>query len=125
MFYALKVFPKLAYFVGFRYLCESDKQQGQQLQIELRPEIAAGIYSNFALIAHSNTEFVLDFASMLPGLPKVQVGSRVIMAPEHAKRLLAALQENIVNYEREFGKIEIPNQQPRTIAPFGDGMGQA
>lgn len=49
----------------------------------------------------------------------------MIMAPEHAKRLLAALQENIVNYEREFGKIEIPNQQPRTIAPFGDGMGQA
>ena len=99
---------------------QPDNQQGQQLQIELRPEIAAGIYSNFALIAHSNTEFVLDFAS-----PKVQVGSRVIMAPEHAKRLLAALQENIVNYEREFGKIEIPNQQPRTIAPFGDGMGQA
>ena len=93
---------------------QPDNQQGQQLQIELRPEIAAGIYSNFALIAHSNTE-----------LPKVQVGSRVIMAPEHAKRLLAALQENIVNYEREFGKIEIPNQQPRTIAPFGDGMGQA
>ncbi len=104
---------------------QPDNQQGQQLQIELRPEIAAGIYSNFVLIAHSNTEFVLDFASMLPGLPKVQVGSRVIMAPEHAKRLLAALQENIVNYEREFGKIEIPNQQPRTIAPFGDGMGQA
>lgn len=56
---------------------------------------------------------------MLPGLQKAQVASRVIIAPEHAKRLLAALSENVMRYEQEFGKIELPNQQPRTATPFG------
>ena len=95
------------------------KQQG--LQIELTPDKAQGEYANFAIITHSSSDFIIDFARVLPGLPKSQVKSRVILAPEHAKRLLAALQENIVRYEREFGGIKIPQQAPRTIAPFPTG----
>ncbi|MBR1505805.1 MAG: DUF3467 domain-containing protein [Prevotella sp.] len=102
----------------------NNKQQGQ-LQIELPQEIAQGEYANFAIITHSSSDFVIDFARVLPGVPKTQVKSRVILAPEHAKRLLGALQENIVRYEREFGPIKIPNQEPRTIAPFPVGKGEA
>ena len=106
-----------------------NKQQGQ-LQIELPQETAQGEYANFAIITHSSSDFVLDFARILPGVPKAQVKSRVILAPEHAKRLLMALQENIVRYEREFGQIKMPTQQqqqagPRTIAPFNVGKGEA
>jgi hypothetical protein len=103
---------------------DNNKQQNQ-LQIELPQEVAQGQYANFAIITHSSSDFVIDFARVLPGLPKSQVKSRVILAPEHAKRLLAALQENIVRYEREFGPIKIPNQEPRTIAPFHVGKGEA
>ena len=93
-----------------------------QLQIELPQEVSQGEYANFAIITHSSSDFIIDFARVLPGLPTAQVKSRVILAPEHAKRLLAALQENIVRYEREFGAIKIPNQEPRTIAPFPTGQ---
>ena len=93
-----------------------------QLQVELPQEVAQGEYANFAIITHSSSDFIIDFARVLPGLPKAQVKSRVILAPEHAKRLLAALQENIVRYEREFGAIKIPNKESRTIAPFPVGQ---
>ena len=65
----------------------NQKPQQQGLQIDLSPEVSKGIYSNFAIISHSKNEFVADFAMLLPGMPKAQVGSRVILAPEHAKRL--------------------------------------
>ena len=103
----------------------NQKPQQQQLQLNLRPEIARGEYSNLALITHSHTDFILDFARHLPGMQQPEVCSRVIMAPEHAKRLLAALQENIMRYEREFGAIKIPQQEPRTISPFPTGKGEA
>ncbi len=101
-----------------------NNQQGQ-LQIELPKEMAQGQYSNFAIITHSSSEFIVDFACMLPGVPKAQVNSRVILAPEHAKRLLMALQENIIRYENEHGQIKLPNQQPRTISPFKVSEGEA
>ena len=100
-----------------------NKQQG--LQIELVPDVAQGEYANFAIITHSSSDFIIDFARILPGVPKAQVKSRIILAPEHAKRLLQALQENIVRYERAFGQIKIPNQQPRTATPFNIGHGEA
>ena len=102
---------------------QNNNQQG--LQMELPQEGAQGQYANFAVITHSSSDFVLDFARILPGVPKAQVKSRVILAPEHAKRLLIALQDNIMRYEAQFGKIQIPNQQPRTIAPFGNGKPEA
>ena len=99
-----------------------EKNNPQGFQLELRPEIAQGEYANLALITHSSSDFIIDFARMLPGIAKPQVRSRVIMAPEHAKRLLMALQENIYKYEQQFGKIQLPGQpQGRTIAPFGTG----
>lgn len=99
--------------------------QNNQLQIELSQEVAQGEYANFAIITHSSSDFIVDFARVLPGVPKAQVKSRVILAPEHAKRLLGALQENIIRYEREFGPIKIPQQEPKTVAPFAVGKGEA
>ena len=107
-------------------MADNNQNKNQQgLQMELPQEVAQGQYANFAVITHSSSDFVLDFARILPGVPKAQVKSRVILAPEHAKRLLIALQDNIMRYEAQFGKIQIPNQQPRTIAPFGNGKPEA
>lgn len=103
---------------------ENENKQGQY-QIEIPAEIAQGEYANFAIITHSSSDFILDFARILPGVPKTQVNSRIILAPEHAKRLLIALQENLVRYEREFGPVKIPNKEPRTIAPFNTNKGEA
>jgi hypothetical protein len=99
---------------------ENNKKQGQ-IDIELTPDMASGVYSNLQLVQHSQTEFVLDFIQMMPGVPKPQVKSRVILAPMHAKKLLAALQDNINRYERMNGKISesthnIPYEQ---INPMG------
>lgn len=110
----------------FLQIMENGKNNnGNQLQIEIPQDLAGGIYSNLAIITHSSSEFIIDFASLLPGVPKPTVRSRIIMNPEHAKRLLGALQENIVKYEKEFGKINFPSNSPRTIAPFGPVKGDA
>lgn len=79
----------------------------QKIDLEISPETARGNYSNLAVITHSASEFILDFAENVPGLPKTVVGCRVIMTPDHAKRLLAALNENIAKYERQFGEIRL------------------
>ena len=104
---------------------DNNNEKNGGLQLELPQTITQGEYANFAIITHSGSDFIIDFARVLPGLPKAQVKSRVILAPEHAKRLLAALQENIMRYEKEFGTIRIPNQEPRTIAPFDLSKGEA
>jgi len=72
-----------------------------EIQIELTDEIAQGIYSNLAVIAHSSSEFILDFIRVVPGLPKAKVKSRIILTPDNAKRLLFALQDNINKYEEQ------------------------
>ena len=82
-------------------------EEKKELSINLKPEIASGKYSNLALITHSKNEFILDFAAMLPGIPQPEVVSRLIMNPEHAKRLLLALQDNIAKYEHQFGVISL------------------
>ena len=74
---------------------DNNKNNQNQFQMGINPEVAEGIYSNLALITHSSSDFILDFACALPGMPQPQIKSRVIMAPEHAKRLLQALQSNI------------------------------
>jgi hypothetical protein len=106
-----------------KYDMENDKNEG--FQIELTPDVAQGVYANLAIITHSSSEFVMDYVRVLPGVPKAQVKSRVILAPEHAKRLLFALQENIAKYEKTFGTIRLPQQEPRTAAPFSGGEGEA
>ncbi|MBS7409221.1 MAG: DUF3467 domain-containing protein [Alloprevotella sp.] len=107
-----------------------NQNKDNQLQIELSPEVAEGTYANLAIITHSSAEFVVDFIRMLPGLPKANVKSRVVLAPEHAKRLLFALQDNIVKYEKAFGTINLPgvpaaNNDDRTATPFGIAEGKA
>ncbi len=89
-----------------------DKKKTPSLEIELKESVAEGIYSNMSLLSHSSSEFVLDFISLLPGVHKAQVRSRVIMAPEHAKRLLHILRDNINRYEANFGEIEIKRVDP-------------
>ena len=104
------------------------KPQENGLQIELTPQVAEGKYTNLALLSHSHAEFIMDFARVMPGMPKAPVVSRLILAPEHAKRLLIALQDNIMKYERQFGAIVLPEQQGgggRTATPFGMPEGQA
>ena len=86
----------------------------KQLNLEIRPDIAGGQYSNLALITHSHSEFILDFAQMLPAMPKPQVCSRIIMTPEHAKRLMNALVDNINKYEAHYGPIQLDNQAPKS-----------
>ena len=81
-----------------------------QLQIELKEDIAEGIYSNLAIIAHSTSEFVFDFVRMMPGVNKAKVKSRIVMTPEHAKRLAMALQDNLMRYEAQFGEIRMPER---------------
>ncbi|HJA98820.1 MAG TPA: DUF3467 domain-containing protein [Candidatus Alistipes avicola] len=91
------------------------------IDVDLSEEIAQGNYINLAIIAHSTSEFIIDFASVLPGLPKAKVKSRIIMTPEHAKRLLISLQENITRYESSMGKIEIPTPQRQSPGDFSHG----
>ena len=87
-----------------------DKEE-RQINIELKPEVARCSYSNLAIITHSRSEFILDFATILPGLPKPEVQSRIVMAPEHCKRLLNALVDNISKYEAQFGQIAMEGQR--------------
>ena len=89
---------------------DNDNKRQGQLQLELPQDVAQGEYANFAIITHSSSDFVLDFARVLPGVPK---------------RLLSALQENILRYERAFGPIRIPDSKGNAIAPFDINKGQA
>ncbi|HNZ69037.1 MAG: DUF3467 domain-containing protein [Prolixibacteraceae bacterium] len=104
-----------------------NKQQTQQLNIELSEEVAQGIYSNLAVITHSSSEFVLDFVRIMPGIPKANVKSRIILTPEHAKRLLLALQDNLKKYESVHGPIKVSGGVDPRIPPmtFGGPAAQA
>ncbi|MFV0471696.1 MAG: DUF3467 domain-containing protein [Paludibacteraceae bacterium] len=95
--------------------------QENQLNIELSPEVAEGIYSNLAIISHSASEFVVDFIRLMPGTPKANVKSRIILTPEHAKRLLMALQDNITKFEQQNGKIKVSENNPMPPIPMGFG----
>lgn len=98
-----------------------EDQNNNQLQIELTEEVTQGIYSNLAIITHSSSEFVVDFVRVMPGIPKANVKSRVILTPEHAKRLLLALQENIQKYEAVNGSIKNVQGHNPLIPPMSFG----
>lgn len=99
----------------------------QAIDIELSEEIAEGQYSNLAIITHSQSEFIIDFVRILPGIPKGKVKSRIIMTPQHAKRLLFALGENMTKFESTFGNVDIEAGGANTGFPlnFGGMTGQA
>lgn len=101
---------------------KNDKEQ-DPFNIELDEKIAEGMYSNLAIINHSDTEFVLDFVNIMPGVPKAKVKSRIILTPQHAKRLLGAMQDNIVRFESTHGEI-VDTGNPSIPLNFGP-TGQA
>lgn len=106
-------------------MAEKKDNQPGQLNIELSEEIADGIYSNLAIITHSNAEFIIDFIKVLPGTPKAKVKSRIILTPQHAKRLLKAMSDNIAKFESAHGTIE-ETEPPNTIPlNFGGPTAQA
>ena len=91
-----------------------------QINIELKEDIAQGMYSNLAIISHSSSEFVLDFIRIMPGIPKAEVKSRIILTPEHAKRLLLALNENMGKYETVHGMVKVDDRGPGfPMGPLG------
>jgi hypothetical protein len=102
----------------------SQDNNENKLNIELSEEIAEGIYSNLAIISHSNSEFVIDFIKVMPGMPKAKVKSRILMTPEHAKRLLSALQDNINKFEANHGKVKDIEAQGIPLS-FGGPTGEA
>jgi hypothetical protein len=102
-----------------------NQDQGNQINIELSEEMAEGIYANLAMIAHSNTEFVIDFIRLMPGVPKAKVKSRIVMTPEHAVRFLQALKDNVERYQDSFGDIKDMSDMPKIPFNFGGTMGQA
>jgi hypothetical protein len=104
---------------------DDKKQQGQQLNIELSEEVAQGVYSNLAVITHSSSEFVVDFVRIMPGIPKANVKSRIILTPEHAKRLLMALQDNLKKYETMHGPVNVKGGSKMPPLNFGGPTAQA
>ena len=99
-------------------MADQNQNPENQLNIELPEEIAEGVYSNLAIISHSPQEFVIDFVRVMPGLPKAKVKSRVVVTPEHAKRLMKALIDNVKKYESQFGAIN-DKDQPMMPMNFG------
>ena len=91
----------------------------QQINIELTEEIADGTYANLAIITHSFAEFVIDFVNVMPGVPKAKVKSRVVMTPQHAKKLMRALIDNIKRYEAQNGVVK--DQEQNNSLPFSFG----
>lgn len=100
----------------------SENKQNQ-INIELSDEMAEGIYSNLAIITHSNAEFIIDFIKMMPGIPKAKVKSRIILTPQHAKRLANALRENISKFESVHGNIK--DSEPALPFTLGGPTAQA
>ncbi len=99
----------------------------QPIDIELSEEVAEGTYSNLAIITHSQAEFIIDYVRILPGIPKGKVKSRIIMTPQHAKRLLFALGDNMQKFETNFGEVDIEGNGGNNGFPinFGGMTGQA
>lgn len=107
-------------------MAEEKKTNPNQLNIELNEDVAGGVYSNLAVITHSNSEFILDFIRVMPGMPKAQVKSRIILTPQHAKRLMNALNENVNKFEAANGPIrDIKGPDGGLPMNFGGPTGQA
>lgn len=105
-------------------MSEEKKIKKNQINIELNETIAEGVYVNLAMIAYSGSEFVMDFIRLMPGLPKAKVKARIVITPEHAKRLQTVLEENLRKYEDTFGAIKNAEDE-RLPLSFGGSAGEA
>jgi len=103
-------------------MADENKPKQGQINIELDADVAQGIYSNLAIINHSQSEFVIDYVTIMPGVPKSKVKSRIVLTPQHAKRFLKALGENIKRFENAHGEIKESTQAPMPInfGPTGE-----
>tara|TARA_B100000242_G_scaffold73879_1_gene47506 strand:+ start:782 stop:1093 length:312 start_codon:yes stop_codon:yes gene_type:complete len=101
---------------------KKDKAKENNINIELDESIAQGLYSNLVIVNHSPTEFVLDFINVMPGAPKAKVRSRIILTPDHTKKFINALGENLNKYEKSFGKIKNFQKEvvPISFGPKGE-----
>ena len=106
-------------------MSKQEDKNPKNINIELSEEVAEGVYANLAMIAHSSSEFVIDFIRLMPGVPKAKVKSRIVITPEHAKRLLHALEENINKFEDTFGSIKPAEEAPKFPMNFGGTVGEA
>lgn len=106
-------------------MAEKKKDKPNQLNIELSEEVADGIYSNLAIITHSHSEFVIDFIKIMPGVPKAKVKSRVLLTPQHAKRLMKALVDNVNKFESQNGPIRDIDANSIPPINFGGPPAQA
>jgi len=88
-----------------------DKKKVQQINIELDESVSSGEYANFVVVTHSPAEFVMDYTRLLPGVPKAKIHSRIIMAPQHVKAFMLALQDNISKFEEKHGEIKSPGHE--------------
>ena len=93
------------------------EKKKSQIKIEIDENIGKGEYSNFAIVTHSPAEFIIDFISILPGVTKSKVKSRIVMPPMHAKTFMQALQDNINKYEKKFGEIKVISNAPKFNLP--------
>ncbi|MBP7555448.1 MAG: DUF3467 domain-containing protein [Chitinophagaceae bacterium] len=100
------------------------EQQPNQLNIEISEEVAEGVYANLAIITHSHAEFVVDFVNVMPGTPKSKVKSRIILTPQHAKRFMKAMQDNIAKFESVNGPIKDLDEMQLPVN-FGGPSAQA
>ena len=89
-----------------------EEPKNKHLEIDLSHEVAQGTYANLTIIAHSSSEFIIDFVRFMPGVPKAEVKSRIILTPENAKRLMVALQDNMWKYEQDNGVIRLSQEGP-------------
>ena len=104
---------------------EDKKENEGQINIELTDDMAQGIYSNLAIITHSNAEFVVDFIQVMPGVPKAKVKSRVLLTPQHAKRFLKALNDNVKKFESLHGNIKELEEPKGIPINFGGPTAEA
>jgi len=101
---------------------KKDKTKKNNINIELDENVSQGTYSNLVIVNHSPTEFVLDFINVMPGVPKAKVRSRIILTPDHTKKFINALNENLIKYEKVFGKIKNSRREvlPISFGPRGE-----
>ncbi len=100
-------------------MSENKKREGS-IDIQLDDQVAIGTYANLAIISHSPSEFIIDYATMMPGMPKAKVQSRIVLTPEHAKRLLSSLHENVSRYEQRHGEIKVNRRTGEIITSLGE-----
>ena len=122
MIITLKFYLRVIYFNKLYNMADNKNPNQKQINIELDEKMAEGIYSNLAIINHSVSEFVVDFISMMPGAPKAKVKSRIILTPQHAKKFLKALNDNVQRFEKAHGAIKDYEQPsiPMNFGPTGE-----